>query len=234
MNKLTKNIITQLKQENIKPKPKILFLLEWIIKVIFFLLTIFVTSIIGLNILEFVILAYWDSIVPNYVINTIFQLIPMYLIILVLISTFISSFIFRKINNFYKLTFVRTYILNNILFLIIWLILYLTNTYTYIYNYIEYSYWYKSPIERNIKLWTDSKWYHIWKVIKSNEWSIIIKDYNWNRILVKLEKDTLIRSDLIDKELNIIKIKWKFISNNTISAEVIYPEKINTFNKYFQ
>lgn len=230
---LKENLLNQIKKENIKPTPKIYFVIKDILK---FLLFIFISIIWGIFVSVIIgqIINIWDVLNNISLFNALMISIPIVWVIILLLSTFLFFIFFKKIARWYRYSLIYILFINIIIYSFLWLLFFKYDIYNNLETFlIKNTNLYENHLltkqeDYIINTWMNpDNWLLTWKIISYNlsNHSIVIDDFEWKKWDILIEEDTEFRNDIVFIHGNFIKIIWNRISEHRFIADRILPFK---------
>lgn len=226
---ISSKILWEIKSKNIKPKPKIYFILWNVLFWWFYILSIIIWSTWLGIIFGFIFIDDFLLIQKVWFLFLLEKYIPIFWVIFLFLSIIFWIIFFKKTDNWYKYQILKVIFLNILLTFIWWALLF----FSWIWNHFDnslrkYFYTYNSFFVQNkekrmIEVWqNENNWLLLWEIISIWNSNVKLKDTQ-NKIW-RIDISTAeIKKKVNIKTWNKIKIIWEKINENNFKALQIRP-----------
>jgi len=227
---LSNDILNRIKKENIKPIPKIVFILIFVWKLfLIFSLSLLTSIFVSILVFHFANIEtlFFEKI---WIFKTLEILLPFFWILLVLISSGFTYYLFYKLLNGYRYRFSIVIITNFIIYLILWIWFFQFDIPDKIEQLAianikdEKLKDFLSLEYRLEKLWQNPEEWMLWgKILKVQKDKMLIEDFKWKKWIIEFYKWTLIDKRLFSHNIKKVKIEWLMKNDHTFIATKISP-----------
>jgi len=235
MKNLKKDILSQIKKEEIKPISKNIFMIKSILIYIFLFLSIFIWAISFSIMLGYLLEADWFLNHKLWLLKIVQSFLPVFWLIFLVISVIIWFWEFKNTSRGYKFYFWQIILWNIILSLVFGVLFYFSGfsqtvenkIQTHLPKYREVLVW--DRVSRMKAVWqNEEKWLLLWEIItpllnKEGLGVVNFQDSNHKMWEILISKKTVIRHNLKLKSWLKIKLMWKKKTQTIFEAEEIRP-----------
>lgn len=226
---ITTHILGKIKSKNLKPRPKIYFIVWNIVFWCLYIITLFIGSI-GIGII-FSFLSVDDIWLIQRVgfLLLLSEYLPFFWIASVTLLIILSFFIFKKTDNGYKYTPLKLIVLNIVLTFIWGSLLFLSGfsqkcDTTLRYYFHSYNSVLVQDREERVKeIWqNEEKWLLLWIILSVNKENFTLQDTN-NKIWTISHQNAQIKRKVTIQIWEKVKIVWEISTKESFKAENIRP-----------